>query len=388
MKRTIVSALVIAALLLSACAVGEEATTTDKLLADWLDFVYVSDCLFGDMIWMYGQAEAFLETPTRENQLKALMALESAVRDLEARKLSDAQMTGADYDALMSQEMDVSFVQTNIYEYETVLSTMRSACTNMYYALLNECYLDFEADLLAQKIDSEQQLLEYYVLDLVYSGNYLLLLLEEEAPIDAYYAFIQSYCPTVAAATGEFITSKDELESLETEIWDRFEELINEKSQLLGYSEATLARYREALETGDMSVLAVDKIEIYGEAPLLPLPDWLDIETCDFSYFWYDESGNPVLLRARESVDKAPDGYMIQSGQVEQGEFVDYINALEAWEISPVGATHTGNRAVFAYDGNGLSFALVYEEGTAQIAFLENPACLVPWWYFEATLAQ
>lgn len=65
------------------------------------------------MIWMYGQAEAFLETPTRENQLKALMALESAVRDLEARKLSDAQMTGADYDALMSQEMDVSFVQTN-----------------------------------------------------------------------------------------------------------------------------------------------------------------------------------------------------------------------------------------------------------------------------------
>lgn len=352
-----------------------------KLLSDWFDYLFACENLYGDMQWAISYINDFLETPSWEQLQTARMALSTAKRYIELREKPEETMTAEEYNQFLRQGMDVSFVHPEIGSFQQSKQLVLSNCLSLEYGLFQEAFGVRERAILARYADILQQEYHQDIRYLALCTDNLLLALGDDDRTQKLRSFITEHCPLIAAEQTD-IDNPEELYLRASAVLDEIEELQALNEELLGSARASLNRLEYALANGDLEMLAGNVAPIDGLPLLLPYPDWYDLESAEYYYYWSESDGNRTRPVEREDLRKAPDGCVITCPDVSLESLLDYRDALAKAGLKCLATREADGSCSVYYEVGESTFVFTWEADAVQIFMLEEPICMAPVWYF------
>ncbi len=397
MKRLIV--LLLAALLLicpsckrrGAPKPAETDTTPDttaseddlfrKVLSDWFDYLYASDCMYRGMLWVLSYADRYTEEPTWDNLQIARTALYAAERTIAQRGLDEPLMTTEDYVRLLKDGHDASFVEVQTKAFEQDRQSFLSDCGLLKSALYHDVlWKAFREDFRAET----NSLKEKYVADMEYlniSTEYLLLDLNEPKQEEAFRATVAEYCPTLSAhAVGTF-TDQDAAYAAASETLDRIERIVEASNESLGKSRAALYQLEDQISQGGADALLDNMADIANIPVCLPLPEWDYAAGADYSYFYKTEDGSVRVPEEPEQLARIPDSYTIRFYNVGKELLLEYQAHLADLGAEPVSVDEEEERYSLSYFIGDEGVSLVWTPENVTIFVADGRVAFAPEMY-------
>ena len=389
-KKLIVIPIVLAALLIGVFAFTtyrkNRAVTEEiehKLLSDWFDYLFVNEKYNGDTLWTISYVERFLDAPTWENLNFARMSLSVASSYVEARDKPEPSMTQEDYNFLIKQGQDVSFLTVEIDSVEMT----RNALTNFLEELSLEMYdgvfwkPSFET--LKQELPVQRALAEKDLQYLASTTDYLLLTMKTKTEIEKFRTFVKENCPLIAAYQDPSETDREVVYQKATVVLNEIEELEEDVTETIGFRNAQLMDYQDAAESGDWSVLTRNPTQMEGLPLLLPAPGWGTVSSV---YYWKNADDSVSIPNEGDALSRLPDRCLFTYKEATEEEFLTYISFLDAIGISAISVNETEDSRSALYHLGDSTILISLDSDGATIAMRENPLCLAPLWYVYASL--
>lgn len=359
----------------------EKELPEQQLLSDWFDYLLASENLYGDMQWAISYINDFLETPSWEQLQIARMALNTAKLYITQREKPEETMTAEEYDRFLRQGMDVSFVHPEIGTFQQGKQSALTSCLLLEYGLFQDAFGTREREHLALYTDILQR---EYIQDIRYLAlctDNLLLTLGDDDWTQKFRSFVEENCPLIAAEQTD-LEDPDALYELASAALDEIEELKTLRSEELGLARASLNRMEDAMANGGLETLAANAAPIDGLPILLPYPEWYDMESAEYYYYWSSSDGSRTYPTEREDLREAPSGCVITCPGVSLEELLDYQDTLARVGLECISTQEEDGSCNVYYELGESTFVFSWQEDAVQIFMLEEPICLAPVWYF------
>lgn len=401
MSKKILAALLTAALLcalLTACGGKEnpapsEAPINDTehgqyielILTDWMRYISASEAMYEDLDWAISYIAAFGEQPEWSTLLSARAAIELAAKRIELREEPAWDAPKEAYDYFMDREVDVSFVQPELADFEVNRQSLLRTCELLRQNLMNDV---FTLDGLPRTVDTAAMEAEYnraFLTYLAFNTDYLLLELDDAEWTEKVRRAMQESSPRINAARDPALTTEEELEKAALDTLDAISSAMTDLTLLVGRGQAELDLLREYYDRGDTEAIVAMFGTIGGLPTLLADPGW---ELTEAYYYWTNEDGTRRFLTKKEDLTGPPEHCILEYSGVTDNEVVEYIYFLHdvlgldgSWVDGEDGCYD-----VYFQAGDSILTVSRTEDGAA-IYMLETPVCLAPDWFIAANQA-
>lgn len=366
-----------------------------QLLSDWSAYITTCENICKDMIWVIDYCEKFLQEPNWDNLQKARMSLAAAIKYIQAYKIPELTLSQENYDILIQNGKDITFVQPEMDSFEihkeSTISHYRVLTADLYVFV----FWKRERDIVVSQLEVLKKLSENDIHILACYTKELLFLTDSEETISDFNQFLMLHCLHIYkfldAPAAERQNEDEELEKVIKLIKER-EALVSEYSKILGEAQASLNLYKDSVEADEIQK---NIAQIEGELPVIPLPDFYSPQTMEGCYYWNrDENniqngiaaGEHIYPRVRQVLEKPADGGILIFSNVSREEFLEYLFFLESNGIpGNVKGNIESDKSIFSlFTFENSSFAVSWEDNTAQLFLIKAPLGIVPSSYFIA----
>lgn len=396
MSKKILAALVAAALLcglLTACGgkenpsgASEKDTEYDEyielILTDWMRYISASEAMHEDLDWAISYIAAFGEQPEWSALLSARAAVELAAKRIKLREEPAWDAPKEAYDYFMDREIDVSFVQPELADFEVNRQFLLGTCETLRQSLMNDV---FTRDGLPRTVDTAAMNTEHNRASLTYlalTTDYLLLELDDAEWAEKVHKAMQESSPRIDAARDPALTTEEELKEAVSDTLEVISAAVTDLTSLVGRSQAELDLLREYTAQGDTEAIIAMYGTIGGLPTLLTDPGW---KLTEAHYYWTNEDGTHRYLTKKEDLTSPPESCILEFSDVTEEEVVEYIYYLH--EVLGLDGNwvdgENGYYDVYFRAGDSVLVVSWTEKGAA-IYMLENPVCLAPDWFIAA----
>lgn len=363
----------------------QENPLTQRVLSDWFDYLLANEYLYGDMLWALSYVEAFQNDRTWENLQMARMALWTAERYITEREKPEETVTAAEYDQLIRDGKDVSFVQPEIGGFAENKSTTIRTCALIRGGIESDVFWEYT---LSAAMTSAELAAQRYQCELGYlaaTTDYLIFTLGESETTKRFDAFVQENCPRISALR---VDGGDEETLYRTAgaYLDELEALIGEEDSNISQYQACLDLYRDAILTNSFDTLLENPVEIENLPALLPEPNWGDADVENSFYYWNAGNGSHIYPEEGQEFDKPADGFSAKIQDVTREAFLAYHDLLENSGYSREDFQDEGDALGASYSLGDAAVSFLWSDGAAIIS-MEGNACFAPIWYITVLSA-
>lgn len=408
-RRWTAALLVLLMCMLPVHALADESYNT--LVNEWMLTLYEQEQMYAAVDWALDYAEAFCAEKSWATLVQARMAVTAAQEEIALLKFDAAQMAAEDYLPFLMQGHDFSHVQDQFGLMEQVRLDMLLDCTQLAGLLQTNPYWKYDFEYLQSWIESQRAMLKYAMMDLGNACNYIALAAGSDEERAAVRQFYQSSCPTIFAAyegwmedemllallaaegnvDESFFTlwQEDEANSdrLASVILDAYEDAGNTFELQMAVSEENLNTYFRVVESGDLSELLSDRVELSGMPGMLPDPCWELEEGAYVLHSWMDVEDQLILPAVGEKIDGMPASGISFYDGVNRAAFDAYVELLHSYaengllvaEIVETENTAEGCTVLCLLED--ASVAMLWAEDSAQLYGLDGLVAFVPGWY-------
>lgn len=351
-------------------------TATSRVLGDWLNVVFLREQLCSDVLWVVEYAQQYAASPSWDNLLKARTALSTARGYLANREPVTFQTTEADYQALEQDNRNALAVQLETAE----LHSAYTAAAGRFYGML-ESYLYHDLTFWQPGMDWMKEWLEQeqddYTQHLQSCAAQTALLIrafdsETTAPLMARMLF---YAPETHRLCMEMLQlSEEELKQQSGSALILLEQL----SERLEEADALCRTIEAALQSGDLSELRSQKVELAGLTRAPNPAAWIVQDgSLVYDYYYRGPDGSGVSYVPQQSIDVLPNYCVSSAGCISLDEarrgaalFTDEPLVQDdsgAWQVS------------FVQDR--CSVHIKWQDMQLKITTSGTLLCSVPQWY-------
>lgn len=360
---------------------AEYDTYMELMLTDWMRYLSASEALYADLDWAFSYTAALDGQPNWDTLLCARAAVELAAKRIELREAPAWDAPAEAYDYFMDREVDVSFVQPELENFESNRQTLLNSCNTLRQNLTFDVFfldgLSRTVDAAAVKARMIETTLDY----LAYSTEYLLMELNDGEWMDKVHESMKEACPRINAIRDASMAKEDVQEAASNAV-EAYSDAVTEYVSIIGRNQAESDLISEYIDQGDFAAVTAMFSAIDGLPALLPEPGW---ELTEATYYWTNEDGTRRYLTKKEDLTGPPENFVLEFSDVTEEEVVEYISQLYH-EIGLDGEwkdCENGNYDVYFQTGDSV-FAVSWTEKGAAVYMLKNPVCLVPDWFISA----
>lgn len=354
----------------------------ELILTDWMRYISASEAMYEDLDWAISYIAAFGEQPEWGTLLSARAAIELTAKRIELREEPAWDAPKEAYDYFMDREIDVSFIQPELAEFEVNRQFMLRTCELLRQNLMVDVFtrdgLPRTVDTAAVKAEENRATLAY----LAFSTDYLLLELDDAEWTEKVHKAMRESSPRIDAARDPALTTKEELEQAASDALEVISATVTDLTSLLGRSQAELDLLREYTAQGDIEAIIAMYGTIGGLPTLLTDPGW---ELAEARYYWTNEDGTRRYLTKKEDLTSPPEHCVLEFSDVTEEEVVEYLYLLH--EVLGLDGDwvdgEDGYYDVYFQAGDSV-LAVSWGEKGAAIYMLETPVCLAPDWFIAA----
>ncbi len=408
-RRWTAALLVLLMCMLPVHALADESYNT--LVNEWMLTLYEQEQMYAAVDWALDYAEAFCAEVSWGALVQARMAVTAVQEGIALLEFEPAQMAAEDYLPFLMQGHDFSPVQDQFGLLEQLRQDMLLVCIQLEGLLQANPYWKYDFEYLQSWIGSQREMQKYAMMDLGNACNYIALAAASDEERAAVRQFYQSNCPTIFASyegwmedemllsiltadgnvdEGFFVLWQEDEENsdrLASAILDAYEDAGNTFAQQMAVPEENLNTYIRAVESGDLSELLADRVELSGMPGMLPDPGWELEEGAYVLRYWMDAADELILPVVGEKIDGVPASGISFYGGVNRAAFDAYVellrsyaeNGLLAGEIVEMENTAEGCTMLCLLED--VSVAVLWAEDSVQLIGMDGLAALVPGWY-------
>ena len=364
-----------------------------RVLNDLLGYIYHSEMMYTDMLYVLDAFERFDSVKDWETLLIARAALSSARNDIVRRKLPVQEMTPEDEQAFMKRGIDISFLGTLGEQFKGSQTGLTTTCKLFTANIMFDVLLKYDWDICMRSVVIERKMINVYLQSLANMADWVLASINNPKTTEKFNALLEEHCPETHARQRKQPDTPENIEASAHELMNQLESLMLENSKSLGAANNRFNLTKDATEKNDMEFIRNETAKIAHIPLAVPQPAWLKYSDMYAVYFWND-NGGVQSIPPRTKLERVPDGVRITMYGVRLDEVKAYQQELE--QFSKTAATQLGRMRVWGKDEGkkytvfckteSSYFAVIWENAQARILMLENLACFVPKMYLPAVV--
>ena len=360
---------------------ADEKAAADHLLLAWSDLLRVIDAAYASELWALDYTDAFLESGSWNDLVRARAACIASARYLTELSMKEKEPQEEEYLALAEAGIDTSYQSAEFKAVPDRMGDAHRSVRDNFLVTLEQSVFDRDT---IRILKEETAARREYISSLLgyYQGatNYLLLTLGEWADGPAFWAAMEDSYPILALGRPDW--AEDEKLAVERveSCLDSMDAALETLMDLIADRRAQLYSLENILEMEGTGGLEQAVFSITEAPPMLPQPEWYNPQTAGYISFAQDETGN---LQYPESGSPLPDGIYgtyIQVPDAGAGEIEAYVHQAEEY----------ADMAWKAEDGEIWYIVMpeyqvkleAGEEGTT-LLFTVQDAAFAPVWYLE-----
>lgn len=350
-------------------------------LADWENFLAISEKINSRMMWALDYAEAFVQDSTWDNLLKARAACGAVKQEFQLLDLPERALTETQYFLLMDVgiEADVLLVE---YENLHMLQSLNlSTLENLEKSITFDIFFQAVADNFPDWIENEQKLVQLDNAYLCITTNYLLLQLDD----DSLWGGLKEKYPVIGSACGEWTTDAELLMRNCKTVLDQGEKIELSIGEYIGVFDYTVSIVKEAATTGDLERLAAQMNDIPGVPAYFPLPDWMSEAIPQYYLVTDPQSQELRPVAVGEEISQTPAVCYISYSGISREDVERYGDILMGYGLEPYSKWNDEAQNYQMLITGGESQMMVQWTKEETIIYLNGTVgCLIPELYLEA----
>lgn len=355
-----------------------DGDAASRVLDDWLNVVFLREQLCGDMLWAMEYAQQYVCSPSWDNLLRARAAVSTARQYLANRVSFTPKATDADDQALTQENTNMLNVQLETAELDSAYTAAANgSCDVLEFFLYHDMAfwqpgLDWMKDWLEQEQD-------YYAKHLrSYTAQTVLLIWELDSELaHALLTKLFFYCPQTQRLFTEMWHMSDRELEKEAEMGLVLLEQLTD-TQRLAQADALCRTIEEALQSGDLSQLTSQKVELPDLTRAPHAATWtVQNDSLVYDYYYRRADGSSVNYIPQQPIDVLPNYCVYSADGLSLNEVRRGVAQLtdEPLVQDDSGAWH----ASFA-QGDG-SMYVKWHDMRLTITQSGTLPCAVPQWY-------
>ncbi len=357
------------------------AASRERLFDDLLDYVSVSERIWGGILWTVDFFDRYDTENSWESLQTARAALVIARQGLSDCVLPEPKLTRDDHFAFMDRGLDFSFMDYNSAAVDNDRMTALNLCENMHYFIMLGALTKEDWEICREKTAFERKLSGYMIRYLALTADWVIATLNDPAAAEEFEREFAEKCPLTSAFRLKERKTPAEIEEDVDALMTEMEALLAEDAAVEGAMTHRLNVMTDIVDTADLAAVRESIRPISGMPPILPFSSWYSDR--EISFVWR-ENGNEVPAPEMGDPLRMPDGWSLVMTGVEEKEFAEYLDELAGFGAVCSAEATEEKKTVYdcAYRGN--AFAIVREENQVTFVMDGDPLSFVPVWYWYA----
>ena len=377
MKKLFYSVLTVIVLISSLSReVHAESESEKRLLNDLLGYVYSSEFICSDILWVADAFDRFDRERKWESLQLARAAVTIARTDIESFKFPDTELTANDRKDFMKRGIDINFMGNLREMFEAHRTTFKNICLNLNSSVMNDVFLKDGWKIAVRKASNDRKHMNLNLRELADMADWVLVSLNDPAITKKFNDLMKKHCPKTHAFQRKKPESPEKIEASSNEILNQYEEIISEENKITGAATNLLNFTRHAIETGDMESIRKNIMTISNMPAMIHCPSWFSNK--DIRYFWKENGKIQPSPKARTKLKRIPDICRVRIDGVSLAQVKAYQNELQSMGLPCRESTEKDGKLTLYYRAGGSEFFVIWENGKAEILMTEKPFCLIP----------
>ncbi|MBR6705695.1 MAG: hypothetical protein IKI84_03320 [Clostridia bacterium] len=358
------------------------ALARERLLDDLLEYVSVSEKMWGGVFWLMDSFDRFDSEKSWESLQTARAALVITQRGLRDCVLPEAKMTQDDQFVFMDRGLDFSFMDYNSEMVDGDRINDLNLCENLHYSIMLGALTKDDWEICMKKIAYERKLAEYMIGYLAMTVDWVAASLDDPEACAEFDRELMEKCPMTSAYRTKEKKSPEEIEIDVDALLTEMEGFLADEAAVEGAMQHRLNVMTDLVETADLAAIEESIQPIAGMPPILPYPGWYDDR--DIRYTWMEngtEANEPEM--GSDSL-RMPDRMRMSMTGVGDLEYREFIKELEGIGITCT--VSSGGSLMPSYDCeyDGSTFSIVRDGKSVTFVMDTDKLSFVPVWYWYA----
>lgn len=361
-----------------------EDQSEKTLLNDLLGYIYHSEIIHSDILWVLDYFESFDREKNWENLQLARAALSIAKKNIAAHKLH-AKNTIADRRSFMKRGIDPSPFENLERKFRFKQNSLMIACQALNNNIMFHVFLKDNWEDQKYSFGLRRKYIDYEMRTLADIADYVLADINKPEVTEKFSRILEENCPMTYTYHRKKPDTRKNIEASLHENVRQYGEAALEMSQLLGAENNRLNIMLFEREKGIMNPNASENIADISDMPvIIPMPLGFRFRDIDINYFWKNDDGSvQETPRARSKLERIPDTCLIRKDGVTSEDMRQYQALLKHVGLPAARSVEENGKLSIIYIVRDSTFLVSWEKGTFTIFMPDKILSLVPAGYFQ-----
>ena len=358
------------------------AGARDRLFDDLLEYVSVSERMWGGILWMVDSFERFDSERNWESLQTARAAVEITRHGIEDCILPEAKLTQEDHFVFMDRGMDFSFMDYNSRLVDGERESNIHLCEDLHNSIMLGALTKEDWEICRQKYAIDRKLAEYEIRYLALTADWVVATLNDPEAAADFDRKMKEKCPLTSACRSKEAMTVDAIEVSVDSLLTEMEAIVPEQYAIDGAMQHQLNVMQDVVDTAELDAVREGILPISGMPPILPFPGWYDDR--DIRYIWMEDGAEANAPAMGSDSLRMPDSMRMSMTGVGDLEYREYIKQLEG--IGMTCTVTSGGSLMPSYDCeyDGSTFSIVRDGKSVTFVMDTDKLSFVPVWYWYA----
>ena len=357
------------------------ALAREKLFDDLLEYVGVTEKMWGGVLWLMDCYDRFDAEKSWESLQTARAALVIVQRGMKDCVLPETKLTQDDQLLFMERGLDFSFMDYNSVLVDGDRTNIQNQCGNLHYCIMLGALTKDDWEICRSKIANERKMSEYMIMYLSMTVDWVVASLNDPEACAEFDRELMEKCPLTSAYRMKEKRSPGEIEIGVEALLTEMESILADEAAIEGAMQHRLNVMTDEVNTADLSAIEESLLPIAGMPPTIPYSSWYS--DTDITYVWKENGAGIPAPEMGDSL-RMPDGWTQSMTGVKDEEFAAYLDELAGIGVVCSAGSSEEQKTVYDCTYQDSPFAIIREGENVTFVMDENAPIFVPVWYWYA----